>query len=99
MTAMALIADPAGPDRLEGSMLDPQIAEIYILMAGAVEHFGRVPTSDDLRTYTVEDGDATHALHYLGDPDGMAVGLLEVADELQLSERVVGICKEHLGRT
>ncbi|HSJ71051.1 MAG TPA: hypothetical protein VLA29_05310 [Acidimicrobiia bacterium] len=80
-------------------MLDPRIAEIHIAMAGAVEHFGRVPTNDDLRTYSVSDGEATRSLHYLGTPDGVAAGLLEVADELQLSDRVVEICEEHLGRT
>lgn len=79
-------------------MLDPQFAKIHLAMAAAVEHFGRVPTNDDLRTYSVQDAEATHALHYLGTPDGVAVGLLEVAEELKLSERVVEICEEHLDR-
>lgn len=85
-------------ERMEKALWSQQ-EQIYRGLARAIDHFGVVPTNEDLRTYTPDDGEPTGALHYLGTPDGIAEGMLDHAEKLQLSGRVIAICRQQLARS
>ena len=73
-------------------MISPDEAEVLKRFAEAVDHFGHVPTDGELRSFESNAG----TLHMIGSPDGAVRSLLEHAEDLCLSDRVVEILRERV---